>query len=160
MSYTPEQLDRLAHLTLDVMTAAIIADRTGPVSALRELIAGGDFFATARERYLDSPLILQLVERISAPPSEETPSSEPEPIDMAHREQEYAALVGKVADASALLRDDHDLATFKRFLIEMVEAVVQASGTGLFGSGERVTPEEQIFIRGLKAILGVGGSSE
>lgn len=43
----------------------------------------------------------------------------------------------------------------KEFIFGAADAVAGAAGTGLFGSGDKVTPEEQQFLSQLKSKLGL-----
>lgn len=140
--------ESLAQLTWDVMTAAMIADRTGPISALRETIAAGRFFTIAQEKYADNQLIQQVIKRLSQHSEKQSDA-----IDMSHREEAYAALMDKITDATARLSDDEDMHAFKQFLVELAEMVAQASGGGLFASGQKVTSDERSFLDRLKAML-------
>jgi hypothetical protein len=45
---------------------------------------------------------------------------------------------------------------YKRFLVELAESVVQASGAGWLGTGEKVSSEERAFLATLKEMLGPG----
>lgn len=154
MSDASEKIAQLAQLAFNVMTAAIIADRTDPLSALREFLAGGHFLTEAQEKYANDPLIQAVIQRLSLPHADETPSDAPAAIDMHHREQEYAALVGVIREAVVALGDSEDLVKYKRFLVELAESVVQASGAGWLGTGEKVSTEERAFLETLKEMLG------
>jgi hypothetical protein len=87
MSDTSEEITQLAQLAFDVVTAAMIADRTDPLSALREFVAGGRFLMEAQEKYANDPLIQAVIQRLSLHQAAEAPSDEPAAIDMRRREQ-------------------------------------------------------------------------
>jgi hypothetical protein len=150
--YTPEQLTILTALPSEVMMAAMLADLSGPIAAFREVAAGMKFINEAKIRFPTN----QLIQGVSQDPA--SASSHGQHLELSTPEEIEAGKVElqrRIDQALSLLANDAEAQEFKEFLVHIAEQVVSAAGTGLFGSGVKVSEAEARFVDFLKHHLGL-----
>jgi hypothetical protein len=154
--YTPEQIRWAAELAYSVMLATVTSDPTGPVSTVREMVAGGQYVAEAFKRYPNNYLIVSVAGiRLVTNAEAEAPDAVFIDVDMNNTAAAHEALTSYIETAAGQIGDEGELAEYKRFLVELAEHVAQAAGSGVFGTGAKVTAQEAAFIGRLRGMLGV-----
>jgi len=134
-SYPEPDRTRLMDAAAEVLLAAVAADRTGPIAYFREIMAAGRYLYDARRTYRDNALIQELFAH--------TESREVEEGEVTQEK-----LLARIDEVGRILRDDDEGREFKRFLVELAERVVRASGQGLFG--RRLSEQETQFLDELR----------
>lgn len=151
-SYTPEQLAQIETLPSAVILAAMMVEVHGPIAAFREVAAGMKFIHQAKTVFPNNALIQGVPEDASLA------TSHAHHIEVSTTDERAAARAKIQAEMDAglaLLADDVEAYEFKAFLVHIAEKVIEAAGSGLFGSGERISPAEQTFVQTLKQRLSV-----
>jgi len=145
--YSDERVLQVLNLTNEVVTAVMGVDGVGPISMLREIGAIKTFFNRARQTYADSPLI-QAMLRMSESEAYAQEGTKTTAVDAED-------VLTRVGGIDVLVDDPAEAALLKRFLYELAAEVANASGPGWFGSGERMSAQEKIFLERLKTRLGL-----
>jgi hypothetical protein len=138
--YTGEQRALLLDAAAEVLIAAVAAERTGPISYFREILAAGRYLYDARRHYRDNALIQDLFNR-----------AEERPVDLDEVTREK--LLARIDEVGGIVHDDDEGKEFKRFLLELAERVADASRNGLFG--RRLSRNETAFLAELRQRLHV-----
>ena len=136
--YTGEQRAVLLDSAAEVLIAAVAAERTGPISYFREILAAGRYLYDARRRYRDNALVQELFSR-----------AEERAVDLDEVTREK--LLARIDEVGSIVHDDDEGREFKRFLFELAERVADASRSGLFG--RRLSPNETAFLEELRRRL-------
>jgi membrane-bound lytic murein transglycosylase B len=156
LNLSPEERNTLLGGPLAAAMAVMAVD-LGIFSSAQEAIALGKELSTAATRYADNPLISSLFdpEALKQGINPDRPSITPDDIKG-----------GKVLDraleqvdrAMSLVRETCDAPTAQQYAQRIVDgcvAVAEAAGKGLFGSGEKVSPEERAALDRIRQHLGV-----
>ncbi len=157
-AYTPAELSAIAEAPLMVGMAVAAAD-LGIVSSAIEAVAMSKEITGAAAKYPNNSVI-QAVFSEAAMRSGTVKVEKPE---VKSEEVQSGAIVDKaIAAANAALTAIGDKATpdevaeFKQFLYACGDAVANAAGSGLFGSGSpKVSEKEAVALAKIKAALGI-----
>lgn len=137
-SYSDEQLDVLMEAAAAVLVAAVTADRTGPISYFREMMAGGNYLYEARRRYADNALVQALFDRKM--------NDEVHTVEGGHE-----TLLDDITLANSQLAHDAEGLEFRTFLYGLAERVVESSRPHWFGP--KVSDAEEAFLAELRRRL-------
>jgi hypothetical protein len=131
-----------------VMGGALGSSDAGFLGKLREGAAAGDFIHDAAQEFAGNSIISGLIEMVTdgGKLRELLPDG---PSDM-------AATLEQVGGLDALLGDAGEEGTqVKQFVYGFAERIANASGSGFFGGGDKVSEGEAQFLNELKAKLGL-----
>lgn len=134
-SYSEDERALLLDAAAEVLVAAVAAERTGPISYFREILAAGRYLYDARRRYRDNGLVQDLFSR-----------AEDRAVDL--DEVTRDKLLARIEEVGSIVHDDAEGLEFKRFLWELAKRVAEASRTGLFG--RRLSENEAAFLDELR----------
>lgn len=156
LALTPEERDTLMGGPIAAAMAVMAVDM-GIFSSAQEAIALGRELAGAAERYAGNPLISSLFD-----PEALKGGVHPQKLAITPQELRDGKLLDRaleVVDRSvALARSKADEASVQQYcqlIVEGCEAVAAAAGSGLFGSGEKVSAAEKAALDRLRQHLGV-----
>jgi hypothetical protein len=140
-----DQQEVLLRLPALIIGATIKSDGTGFFSSFREANAGAQFLDNAVTLYKDNVLVLELLAVMDA--EHELPGDLDEiTADVVYTQIEHVkALIGGSPYAPG----------FYEFIYNLAVAVANASGGGLFGSGDKITRGEADFLEDLRTQLGI-----
>lgn len=140
---------------------AVMAVDMGIFSSAQEAIALGRQLAGAAERYASNPLIAGLFD-----PEALKQGIQPQKLEVTAEEVRDGKLLDRALEqidgAVALARAKADDASVKQYcqlIVEGCEAVAEAAGAGLFGSGEKVSAAEKAALERLRQHLGVASTT-
>jgi membrane-bound lytic murein transglycosylase B len=138
---------------------AVMAVDLGLFSSAQEVFALGKELSTAATRYATNPLISSLFdpEALKQGLSQETffTAEDVKAGTVLDRALE------RVDQAMTLARAKADAPTVQQYaqlIVEGCVAVAEAAGNGLFGSGEKVSPEEKAALDRIRQHLGVSAA--
>lgn len=130
-----------------VIAGATKAGGSGVVGKLREAGAAAGYLNEAGEQFKGNPVIEGLLGML-------TKGDGLGDIDLSSLNLDD--VLNQVGNIDGLLQGTGvEAGPIKQFILGLVEKIVGAAGTGLFGSGEKVSPEEAAFVSNLKGKLGV-----
>lgn len=153
---TPEDRNTLLGGPVSAAMAVMAVDM-GIVSCAMEAMAMGKELAAAASRHSDDPLIASLFDREALKQGIRPDRLEVTPEDVRNGRVLDKALV-EVDEAMALVRSKTDEAgarTFAQLIVDCCDAVAQAAGRGLFGSGEKVSDAEKAALARIRTHLGL-----
>jgi hypothetical protein len=136
---------------------AVMSVDLGIVSCAKEALAMGRELAEASKRYADNPLIAGLFDPEAIKKGIRPDKLEVTPDDVRAGKVLDKALV-EVDQAMELARaktDDAGARQFANLIVGCCEAVAQAAGKGLFGSGEKVSEGEKAALAKVRSHLGL-----
>ncbi|MFM7269043.1 MAG: hypothetical protein ACKOZT_10745 [Cyanobium sp.] len=136
---------------------AVMAVDMGIFSSAQEAIALGRTLAGAAERYAANPLISGLFDPEALKRGVHPQKLEVTPQDVRDGKLLDRALEvvdGAVALASSKA-DEASVRQYKQLIVEGCAAVAEAAGSGLFGSGEKVSDAERAALDRLRQHLGL-----
>lgn len=137
-SYSEAQRALLLDAAAEVLVAAVAAERTGPISYFREILAAGRYLYDARRRYRDNALVQDLF-------------SHAEDFGVDLDEVTREKLLARIDEVGGIVHDDAEGTEFKRFLWELAERVAEASRNGLLR--RRLSHNEAEFLAELRRRL-------
>lgn len=153
---SPEERDTLMGGPLAAAMAVMAVDM-GIFSSAQEALALGRTLAGAAERYSANPLISGLFD-----PEALKRGLHPQKLEITPQELRDGKLMDRALEvvdgAVALARskaDDAGVRQYCQLIVEGCEAVAAAAGSGLFGSGEKVSDAEKAALSRLRQHLGV-----
>ena len=140
---------------------AVMAVDMGIFSSAQEAIALGRELAGAAQRYAANPLISGLFD-----PEALKQGIHPQKLEVTPQDVRDGRLMDKaleVVDRSVALArskaDDASVNQYCQLIVEGCEAVAAAAGSGLFGSGEKVSDAEKAALDRLRQHLGVSAAA-
>lgn len=140
-------LEKVVPAVQMVMSGAMKADGLQFSSSMREAGAAAKYIANSKSTYKGNPIIEGVIDSMSHRKGEFQ-----EKVDL--RMLDDAAVMQRVDEVVPILDAAGEQgAQTKAFIYGLGEAVVGASGSGLMGSGERITSEEAKFLDELKEHL-------
>ncbi|TVQ46121.1 MAG: hypothetical protein EA365_06460 [Gloeocapsa sp. DLM2.Bin57] len=156
--YTETELKTIANAPMMVGMAISMVD-LGIISTAIEAAAMSKQFVTAAKKYPNNSIIQAVF-------SEENFKSgviKPEKPQISPEEVKSGALLDKAiaATTEAITVLDgkatpEEITEYKQFIYSCADAVAEAAGTGLFGSGSpKVSPDEAVALSRLKTFLGL-----
>jgi membrane-bound lytic murein transglycosylase B len=159
LELTSDERNKLLGGPLAAALAVMTVDM-GIVSSAQEAIALGKELAGASARYASNPLITSLFD-----PEALKKGLSPEKLQVTPEDVRNGKVLDRALEevdaALALARTKADEATvqeYARLIVEGCEAVAAAAGKGLFGSGEKVSPEEKAALDRIRQHLGVSAA--
>lgn len=137
-------------VVMNVIGGLLKTSDAGMFGKLREAGAIGGFIAETGQRYEGNPLMSSLVSAIQGDEGMNILKNiDLKTLDVSDVLNQVGNLDGVLASAG------EEAAPIKSFIVELAEKVASAAGEGLFGSGDKVSAEEQTFLADLRAKLGV-----
>jgi hypothetical protein len=153
MSIGPDVIDQILDVIKYVVAGVMGADpRSGPFKMVREMGALAGFLRESSEQFKDNPLVSQVISALTAKPDEDAGSQagQPEPVTLS-----ITDILGKADSLNSLLASIPGGDDVKRFIYQLAEKIASASGSGLFGSGPKISGQEANFLERLKNTLGI-----
>lgn len=155
VAFTLEELKTIAQAPILTGLAVSMVD-LGIVSTIPEAAAFSKEIAGAADKYPNNSIIQAVFSREAAKSgtlSLDKPQVKPEDVQsgkivddaIAAIQSAVALLEGKAAAA--------EITEYKGFVYAAAEAVANAAGSGLFGSGEKVSDKEMVALNRLKTVL-------
>ena len=141
-------INQLLPVIKDVIGGALKTSGAGVFGKMREVGSIAGFLRSAPEVFAGSELIKGLVSGLG--------DLDFSNLDLS--DLDTGSVVNKVGGLDDLLSAagaTDEIDTVKRFIFGLAENVAAASGTGMFGSGEKVSGEETAFLENLKSTLGL-----
>jgi|GEM_PF-1083540 len=135
----------------DTLMASLKASGAGFWGMLKEATSVANYIAHAPARFPGNEIIPPLMEGLKSRihTDKYAPSGDLRLVDVNN-------LLSRIAEVNNVLADAGEAGgQVKVFLYEMAASVIAAAGTGLFGSGERVTAGEAQFMDALRQTLGL-----
>lgn len=136
---------------------AVMSVDLGIISCAKEVLAMGREMAEASRRYADNPLIVTLFD-----PEEIRKGIRPDKLEVTPEDVREGKVLEKamveVDQAMELARaktGDAGATQFANLILASCEAVAQAAGKGLFGSGEKVSEGERAALAKIRSHLGL-----
>ena len=151
MTDTSNAMFSLLPLVQQVVMGAMKASGSGLIGKIRETRTLAEFMGTARTSYPDNPLIEGIIGALTGGSDEFKDLLDDAPdinnLDL----DDVLANVSRVDDV--LQGFGEHGAQFKQFLFDLASKIVLASGSGLFGTGHKVSGSEAQFISALRDSL-------
>jgi hypothetical protein len=151
MAFTPEQLNAAAELPVIIIQGVITVDGTTYSSVVRELIAIAKFVDEAQAAYAGNLLVQAALLRFIDESGNIDTGLDSNKVEYIPTDDVLAS-VDYVMDLFAGLPE---LSGYKQFIYDLAEKIATAAGTGLLGSGAKVSQEEAALLQALQARLGV-----
>jgi hypothetical protein len=155
MSYTPEEIKTLIAAPMNVGMAVAMVD-IGIVSTAVEAAAMTKEVVCAAKKYPNNSIIQAAFSEEALKSTKlDKPDVKPEEVESgAYIDKTFAELAQalQVVEGRATTEE---VAEFKQFIYDCGDAVANAAGSGLFGSGAKVSEKEAAVLTRLKATLGL-----
>ncbi|MBX3063748.1 MAG: hypothetical protein U0528_01260 [Anaerolineae bacterium] len=138
-----------------IIQGVMKSNGVGLFSAISMAKGLADFLKDAPTRFVGNDIVSGIIKNVLHGGAEGEPSHAPdEPYSLANLDLDVVMVeVGKVND---LLASTGEVGRqTKTFIYELGEAVAKASGSGLFGRGEKINAQEADFLSKLKTVLGL-----
>lgn len=136
-----------------IIQGVMKSNGVGLFSAVSMAKGLADFLKEAPTRFVGNDIVSGIIKSVLHEGTEGDTSHAPdEPYSLA--DLDLSAVLGKVGKVNDLLASTGEVGTqTKTFIYELGEAVAKASGSGLFGSGEKINAQEADFLSKLKTVL-------
>jgi hypothetical protein len=135
---------------VNVLGAIMKSGNEGLIGQIREGGALASFLISAGDQFKGNPLMDALIGTLTGEQGRELISQlDPANLDVNSIMESVGGLDDALKDAG------EDAAPVKQFIYDMASSVANAAGGGLFGSGEKVSADEQQFLTDLKSKLGL-----
>ncbi len=140
-------LDKVVPVTQMVMDEAMMVGGMHLTSSMRESGAAAKFITNSKNTYKGNPIVEGVINSLSHRKGEHK-----EKIDV--KNLAPGEVMRRVDEIDPILESagEHGMQT-KNFIYGLAETVVNASGSGFMGTGERVNANEAKFLGDLKAHL-------
>jgi hypothetical protein len=150
MQLSSETLTSILDIIRTVVAGVMGAEgKTGIVKAFREAGAAASFLVDASKMFKGNAIVEQLIEALR----DTTRSDNDQEGRITDITKE--GVLSKLGGLDALLGDSADGKGVKEFILGLAEKVAGASGSGLFGTGEKITTAEKSLLDDLKGKLGL-----
>ncbi|MDX2137911.1 MAG: hypothetical protein SF123_07425 [Chloroflexota bacterium] len=135
---------------VNVLGGMMKSGNEGLIGQIREGGALASFLISAGDQFKGNPLMDALLGTLAGEQGRELISNlDPASLDV-------NSVMESVGGLDDMLKDAGDSAApVKQFIYDMASSVANAAGGGLFGSGEKVSADEQQFLTDLKGKLGL-----
>lgn len=159
VALTPEERNLLMGGPLAAAMAVMAVD-LGLVSSAMEAMALGRELAGAASRHGSSPLIAALFD-----PEALKEGLHPQKLTITPEDVRDGRVLDRALEevdsavALARAKDEGSVQAYCQLIVEGCEAVAAAAGSGLFGSGEKVSAAEKAALERIRAHLGVDAAS-
>lgn len=156
--YTSDELATIARAVMITGMAVAMVD-AGIISTAIEATALAKELAGAAETYPTNKIIQTLFSEEALKQAKENPPAKVE-IDASDLQPDTAidTAIEKINEALAILNGKatpEDIQQYKEFLYSCAETVANAAGSGLFGTGAKVSDREAVALIKLKETLGL-----
>ncbi len=159
-TYSQEDLAKVAGSVMLTGMAVAMVD-AGIVSTAIEATALAKEIAGAAKKYPDNAVIQNLFSEEAIKKAQEN-KTEPATLKVEAKDMQPDTAVDtaikSINDAVAVLQGKatpEDIEQFKGFIYSCADAVANAAGSGLFGSGTKVSDKEAAALTKIKAALGI-----
>ncbi len=157
-NYTPDELATVAGAVMITGMAVALVD-AGIISTAIEATAMAREIAGAAKKYPGNEIIQALFSEESVKKAKDNPPTKVE-IEAEDLQPDTAVdtAIGKINDALAVLNGKatpEDVQQYKEFIYSCADAVANAAGSGLFGTGTKVSDREAAALTKIKATLGL-----
>lgn len=140
-------LDKVVPVTQMVMDGAIKVGGMHLTSSMRESGAAAKFIINSKNTYKGNPIVEGVIDSISHRKGEHK-----EKVDLKNLTPDE--IMNRVDEIDPILESTGENGTqTKKFIYGLAETVVNASGSGFMGTGERVNANEAKFLSDLKEHL-------
>jgi uncharacterized protein (DUF1697 family) len=157
-NYTSEELLKIAGAVMVSGMAVAMVD-SGIVSTAIEASALAKEISGAAQKYPNNAIIQTL---FSEEAVKKAKADNPAPMEIKAAEMKpdtaVATATTKINDAIAILNQKatpEDVQQYKEFVYACADRVAKAAGSGLFGSGVKVSDKEAAALASLKSVLGL-----
>jgi|GEM_PF-6923399 hypothetical protein len=141
-------IDELVALAQQVAAQTMLASGATIFGKWRETQALKTFLDTAKSRYATSDLVAHIADRLKGSASFNFGGYDRQAPDV-------NGVMARVAELDTLCAGFPDVVEVKRFFYDLAEQIANASGEGLFGTGERINSREAIYLQTLRQTLGL-----
>jgi hypothetical protein len=132
---------------------AMKSSGAGLIGKIRETRSISEFMGSAAENYAGNPLVEGIIGALTGGSDEFKDLLDDAP-DLGNLDLD--SVLATVTEADGLLAGFGEVGTqFKLFLMDLVGKVVTASGSGLFGTGQKVSEQEAQYVSALRERLGL-----
>lgn len=148
MTDVSQLIPQLLPLVQQVLGGALNAGGSGLVGKLREMGAVSGFMTEAAEQFQSNSIIQGVLAGLTEGKN---------PLDGLDLDNlDLGNVISQVGNVNGLLEGFGEEGNqVKQFIVGLAEKVVGASGSGLFGTGEKVNEQEQGFLANLRTTLGL-----
>jgi len=157
-TYTPEELTKVGSSVLISGLAVAVVD-VGIISTAIEATALAKEIAGAAKKYPNNHIIQTLFSEEALKQTKDNPVAK---IDLKPEQLQSDTAIDtaivKINEALAILKDKatpEDIQQYKEFIYSSADTVASAAGSGLFGTGAKVSDKEAAALVKLKAALGL-----
>ena len=156
-NFTAEELSKIGEAPFLTGIAVSLID-LGLVSSVTEVAALSSVLAGAAEKYPNNSII----QPVFSEQSIKDGTFRPEKLSVKPEEVQSGTVVDRaitsINNALELVKgraSESEILEYKQFIYDAADAVAKAAGSGLFGSGEKVSDKEVIALSKIKATLGI-----
>lgn len=157
-TYTPEELSKIAEAPMVIGMAVAMADM-GIVSTAIEAAAMSKEVAGAAQKYPNNSIIQAVFSEAamkSGAIKMEKPDIKPEDVQSGAVVDKAIAVANEAITVAQSQATPEEIAEFKQFIYACADAVANAAGSGLFGSGNpKVSAQEASALAKIKTALAV-----
>jgi hypothetical protein len=157
-TYTPAELSAISNAPMSIGMAVAMADM-GIVSSAIEAVALTKEIVGAAKKYPNNSIIQSAFSEAALTSGDikrQKPDVTAEDVKSGAIVTKAIAAVDFAVAAIASKATPEEVTEFKQFIYTCAEAVANAAGSGLFGSGsQRVSPEEAVALAKIKAALSI-----
>lgn len=156
-SYTPQELTAIAEAPMIAGLAVAMAD-LGIVSTAIEAAALSKEMAGAAKRYPKNTIIQSVFSEAAIKSGSvklEKPEIKPEEVQAGRLVDKAIAAIDSALSVLHGKATSEEIQEYKAFIYACADAVANAAGSGLFGSGEKVSDKEATALTKLKSSLAV-----
>jgi hypothetical protein len=158
MTYTPEELNTIASAPMNIGMAVAMADM-GIISSAIEAVALTKEIVGAGKKYPNNSIVQAAFSEAvlgSGKIKTTKPDVKPEDIQSGAFVTKAIATVDSAVAAIGTKATPAEITEFKQFVYACAEAVANAAGSGLFGSGDpKVSSSEASALATIKTGLGI-----
>ncbi|PSF37481.1 hypothetical protein C7H19_09950 [Aphanothece hegewaldii CCALA 016] len=156
LDYSSDEIAKVAGAVMVSGMAVAMVDM-GVVSTAIEAAAMAKEVAGASKKYPNNTIIQTLFseEAVEKAKADKTPKIEIKAEDM-KPDTAVNTAINAITEALAVLSTKatpEEIRQYKEFIYSCAETVANAAGSGLFGTGEKVSPSEAAALAQLKAVL-------
>ena len=151
MAFTQDQLSAAGELPIIIIQGVITVDGTTYSSVVREMMAVAKFVDEAQIKYANNLLVQAALMRFIDESGNIDTGLDSEKVEHIP-EGDVLASVDYVMN---MFEGLPELPGYKQFLYTLAEKIATAAGTGLLGTGAKVSAEEAGLLQDLNARLGL-----
>lgn len=154
-NFTPDELKTIAQAPMLAGLAVSMAD-LGIISTVPEAAALSKEMAGAAQKFPNNSVIQSVFSDAAVKSGTikmDKPNVKPEDVESGKLMSDAIASVNSALALMTGKASAEEIAEYKSFVYSCVEAVANAAGSGLFGSGAKVSDKETAALAQFKAIL-------